>query len=128
MLREYEMTVISRSDLPEADTAKLLAKYEKLMTSDGGEILQKNAWGSRKIAFPINKHHRGVYTLYDFVGAPANLTEMERLMRIDDDVLRYMSVLVGENVEVSVRKDELVKAAAKAREQAAMSRNDRDHH
>lgn len=41
MLREYELTIIARADLPEPESGKLLSKYEKLMTADGGEILQK---------------------------------------------------------------------------------------
>lgn len=126
MLREYEMTVISRADIAEQDTTKLLAKYEKLMVADGGEILKKDSWGSKKIAFPIKKHHRGVYTSYDFVGTSANLTEMERLMRIDEDVLRYMSVQIGQDVDVAVRKDQLVKAAQSLREQISESRGERD--
>lgn len=118
MLREYEITVISRADLPEADSTKLLGKYEKLMTQDGGEILKKDSWGSKKMAFPMNKHHRGIYTNYDFIGSSANLAEMERLMRIDEDVLRYMSVYLGENVDPTVRKEEIAKAASAAREAA----------
>lgn len=118
MLREYEMTIISRADMPESDVAKVLSKYEKLMTADGGEILKKDAWGSKKLAFGMKKHHRGVYTNYDFVGTSANLSEMERLMRIDDDVLRYMSVFLGQNVNVAQRKDQIAKAASAAREAA----------
>lgn len=118
MLREYEVTIISRSDLLEADAIKLLGKYEKLMTADGGEILKKDSWGSKKIAFPMKKHHRGVYTNYDFIGTSANLAEMERLMRIDEDILRYMSVFLDENVDATTRKDEIAKAAAAAREAA----------
>ncbi|MCX6116035.1 MAG: 30S ribosomal protein S6 [Proteobacteria bacterium] len=118
MLREYEVTIISRADLPESESQKLLGKYEKLMVSDGGEILKKDAWGSKKIAFPMKKHHRGVYTNYDFIGTSANLSEMERLMRIDEDILRYMSVYLGENVDPTVRKDQIAKAAIAAREAA----------
>lgn len=118
MLREYEITIISRADMPETESVKLLSKYEKLMTSDGGEILKKDSWGSKKIAFPMKKHHRGIYTNYDFIGTSANLAEMERLMRIDEDVLRYMSVFLGENVDAAERKEQISKAAAAAREAA----------
>ncbi len=118
MLREYEMTIIARGDLPESESAKLLGKYEKLMTADGGEILQKSSWGTKKLAFPMKKAFRGNYVNYDFVGTSANLAEMERLMRIDDDVLRYMSVYIGQNVNVAKRKDQLAKIAAAAREAA----------
>jgi small subunit ribosomal protein S6 len=118
VLREYEMTIIARADLPESEGAKLLGKYEKLMTADGGEILQKSSWGVKKLAFPMKKAFRGNYVNYDFVGTSANLAEMERLMRIDDDVLRYMSVYVGQNVNVAKRKEQLAKAASAAREAA----------
>lgn len=125
MLREYELTIIARADLPEPESAKLLSKYEKLMTSDGGEILQKSNWGVKKLAFPMKKSFRGTYVNYDFVGTASNLSEMERLMRIDDDVLRYMSVYLGQNVNVATRKEQLAKIAAAARE-AANEMRDRD--
>ena len=118
MLREYELTIIARADLPESEGSKLLAKYEKLMTAEGGEILQKNTWGVKKLAFPMKKAFRGSYVNYDFIGTPANLAEMERLMRIDDDVLRYMSVYIGQNVNVAKRKEQLAKIASAAREAA----------
>jgi small subunit ribosomal protein S6 len=120
MLREYELTVIAKGDLPDNELGNVLAKYEKYMTKDGGQILKKDNWGARKLAFPINKQYRGHYTCYDFVGAPANLSEIERLMRIDDNILRYLSVAIGSNVDVEARKVELVKEAAKAKEEAEM--------
>jgi small subunit ribosomal protein S6 len=125
VLREYELTIIARADLPESENAKLLSKYEKLMTADGGEILQKNSWGVKKLAFPMKKAFRGSYVNYDFVGTPSNLSEMERLMRIDEDVLRYMSVYIGQNVNVAKRKEQLAKIAMAARE-AANELRDRD--
>ena len=118
MLREYELTIIARAELPESEGTKLLAKYEKLMTDDGGEILQKSVWGVKKLAFPMKKVFRGNYVNYDFIGTSANLAEMERLMRIDDDVLRYMSVYVSQDVNVADRKEQLAKIAAAAREAA----------
>jgi small subunit ribosomal protein S6 len=118
VLREYELTIIARADLPESEGTKLLGKYEKLMTAEGGEILQKSSWGVKKLAFPMKKSFRGNYVNYDFIGTPANLAEMERLMRIDDDVLRYMSVYIGQNVNVATRKEQLAKIATAAREAA----------
>ena len=110
MLREYEFTVISRSDLPEAETAKALAKYETLMTQDGGQIIRKDIWGSRRLAFPINKQFKGVYTHYDFFGKSDHLTEIERLMRIDENILRYLSINIGEaktDADIEKRKIEI---------------------
>lgn len=126
MLREYEMTIITRSDLPESELNGLLSKYEGFMTADGGEILKKDVWGSRKLTFPIKKHYRGNYYLYDFAGAPEHLSEMERLMRIDDNVLRYLSVLINKSVDVEDRKVEITKEAAAAKEREAAARESAD--
>ncbi len=109
MLREYEFTVIAKSDLGEKDVEKFLQKYETLMKKDGGEILKKDDWGSKRLSFPIKKQFKGHYMFYDFVGENANVAEMERLMRLDENVLRYMCLRTGENVDTAKRKEELSK-------------------
>jgi len=114
LLREYEFTIISNAQLNEQDTDKLLDRYEKIFTAEGGEVIRKDSWGSKKLAFGMKNHYRGIYTCYDYVGTPANLAETERLMRIDDDVLRYMSIRLGQDVDVEERKAEIAKAEAKA--------------
>ncbi len=117
MLREYEFTVIAKGDLPEAESTELAKKYEDLMVKGGGEILRKDDWGTRKIAFPINKQHRGHYTFYDFAGQSENITEIERLMRIDENILRYMSVKIADKIDVAKRKAELAKGNDDSRKQ-----------
>lgn len=127
MLSEYELTVIAKGDLPESDLNNLIAKYEQYMTADGGQILRKDVWGNRKLNFAIKKQYRGHYVNYDFVGASANLTEMERLMRIDDNILRYLSIGIGKDVDIDTRRAELAKeaAAALARREYEDDRDDR---
>jgi small subunit ribosomal protein S6 len=114
LLREYEFTVIAKSDLADGAKAKFFERYEELMTRDGGEILRTEDWGVRKFAFPIKKQHRGLYRIYDFIGKSENVHEMERLMRLDDGVLRYMSLNIGEGVDPVARKAQLAKEAAAA--------------
>lgn len=116
MLREYEFTVITNPHLGEKETEALLKKYEDIFFKDGGEAIRKNDWGVKKLAFSMKDHYRGRYTFYDYVGLPENAKEAERLMRIDDDILRYLSIRLGENVDVEARKAELAKAEAKAAE------------
>ena len=112
-MREYEFTLIARSDLPEAERAKVFTKYEELVTSNGGEVLKKEDWGVKKLAFPMKKQFRGHYMFFDFVQTEAeHLKEAERLMRIDDDVLRYLLIRTGERVDPAARKEELAKEVA----------------
>ncbi len=114
MLREYEFTVITNPQLSEVDTKKLLEKYEATFLQDGGEVLKKSSWGLRKLASPINGHFRGNYVHYDYVGKKEQLAETERLMRIDENVLRYLSIRLGEDVDVKARKVALAKSEAEA--------------
>jgi small subunit ribosomal protein S6 len=119
LLREYDFTIITKGDLPEAEAFKVLEGYEALMTKDGGQILKKDVWGNKKLVYPINKSFRGNYVNYDFVGTPANLAEMERLMRIDDNVLRHLVVKLESGdggIDVEARKAELAKQEREARE------------
>ncbi len=110
MQREYEFTVIASGNLQDADKNKLFEKYEGIFLADGGEVLKRDDWGNRRLAYPIKEQFRGHYVNYDFVGKPEHLAEAERLMRIDENILRYMSVRIGENVDVNERRAEIAKA------------------
>src|SRR5690606_2742031 len=128
--REYDFTIITRGDLSEADHQKTLAGYEALMAKDGGQILRKEEWGNKKLNYPIKRAYRGFYANYDFVGTTENLHEMERLMRIDDNVLRYLAVRVDTKnktgkIDVEARKQEIAKAEAAAREAEAKKQQQR---
>ena len=128
MLREYELTLITAQQPSEADLRMLHDRYEAIFLADGGEIVRKDDWGVKKLAFPIKKHFRGHYMHYDFVGKPENLAEAERLMRIDEAVLRQLAVRIGENVNVEERRVELAKAAAAARRERDGGNRDDDMH
>ena len=112
MLREYELTVIANSTLGEDETKKLFERYENILFANGGQVVKKNDLGTRRLSFPIKRQFRGRYMFYDCTTRPEDLKEAERLMRIDESVLRYMSVRIGENVDVEKRKIELAKFEA----------------
>lgn len=109
MLREYEITIIAKADLPDNARGDVFSKYENIIKGEDGTILAKDDWGVRKLAHPISKQHKGHYQNYDLVASPDNLKEAERLMRIDENVLRYMAVNIGENVDIEARKVEIEK-------------------
>jgi len=122
--REYEMTIITRGDLSEADNLGALSNYENLMTKDGGQILRKEEWGNKRLNYPIKRCYRGYYANYDFVGTTENIAEMERLMRIDDNVLRYLAIRIDTKnrtgaVDVEKRLAQIAKAEADAAEAEA---------
>lgn len=112
MLREYEFTIVAKADLPDSEKQKLFAGYEEILTRNGGSMIKRDDWGAKRLAYPIRKQFRGHYVMFDAASSPVNIAECERLLRIDDNVLRFMVVKLDDEVDVEARKIELAKAAA----------------
>jgi small subunit ribosomal protein S6 len=110
VLREYEFTFVTKTDLPDGEHTKVLGNYEDILKRAGGEILKKDDWGVKKLAYPIKEQFKGHYTMYYFASTPENIAEAERKLRIDDNVLRYLVIKTVDRVDVEKRKAELAKA------------------
>ena len=90
----YETIFIARQDISPAQTDSLADSFEEVLKSLGGRVTKKENWGLRTLAYKIKKNKKGHYVLMN-VDAPADaVAELERQMRINDDVLRYMTVKV----------------------------------
>lgn len=109
MIREYEISLITRGDLSDADHQKTAEKYEEILTRDGGTIINRDDWGVKKLCYPINRQYRGRYFMYDIAASAVNIAEAERLMRIDESVLRYMTVRISDTVDLEKRKTYFLK-------------------
>ena len=93
-LSYYETIFIARQDISPAQTDSLADSFEEVLKSLGGRVTKKENWGLRTLAYKIKKNKKGHYVLMN-VDAPADaVAELERQMRINDDVLRYMTVKV----------------------------------
>ncbi len=88
----YETVFIARQDLSEAQVKDLTDGYQKIITEAGGKIHKIENWGLRNLAYRINKNRRGHYVMIESdVEAPA-IHEVERTMRLNEDILRYMTI------------------------------------
>lgn len=128
-MREYEAMIISKPDLPEAELTKMATRWESIISTDGGQIIRKDNWGVKKLAYPINKTTRGAYVVYDVASTQANIKELERILKLDENVLRAMVVKLSDNVNVEKRKVEIqrqIEAAAQRAAEAARDRADTD--
>lgn len=92
----YESTFIARQDLSRQDVAKLADQYSAIVTESGGKVVKSEYWGLRTLAYKINKTRKGHYTMLGIDAAPAALKEMERNMRINESVIRTLTVRVDE--------------------------------
>lgn len=88
----YETVFIARQELSEAQVKDITTYLSKIITDNGGKIHKTEFWGLRNFAYRINKSRRGHYVLLELDTPPAALHEMERQMRIHEDVIRYLSM------------------------------------
>ena len=92
----YENVFIARQDLTPAKVAELTDKYASVVESMGGKVSKRENWGLRNLAYKIQKNRKGYYMLMN-IDAPADaIIEMERLMRLDENLIRYLTIRVEE--------------------------------
>ncbi len=92
----YETVFIARQELGPAQVEELTSAFSKILTDNGGTILKTESWGLRTLAYKIRKNRKGHYVLIESDAPPAALLETERNMRLNEDVLRFMSVRLEE--------------------------------
>jgi len=87
---------IARQDISAAQVDGLTEAFEKVITDAGGSVAKRENWGLRTMAYKIKKNRKGHYVLLNFDAPAPALHEMERQMRINEDVLRYMTLRIDE--------------------------------
>ena len=92
-MRLYEVVYILDPALEESAVTSKLEKFHALSTSMGGEVTAVDHWGARQLAYPVNKLNTGYYVVAHFTAVAEALPEFERLLKLDDEVLRYLLVL-----------------------------------
>ncbi len=88
----YETVLIARQDLTDTQVKDLANKYSEIITQAGGKIHKTEFWGLRTLAYRIKKNRRGHYVLIESDTEAPALHEMERQMRLDENILRYMTI------------------------------------
>ena len=132
-MRRYETLFILRPDLGDAQIKDIIKRFEGIVASGGGEVIETEEWGFRELAYRIKGERRGYYTRLDYASEAAVMNEVERNLKLQDSVLRYLSVLMDadtdvnkarEDVESRKRKIAEARAAAEARAVAAAAQRE----
>lgn len=118
-MRRYECVVITDPDLADDQREQVFSRTLDLIPQGNGFFVERDDWGVRKLAYPIRKKTRGHYVRFDFCGNGAMVDEMERFYRIDDRVLKYMTVLLDKDVDLERLKEEVAAAQQKRAEAQA---------
>ncbi len=91
-MNKYEVLYILNASADDATKEALIERFGKLVTDNGGEVESIDKWGVKKFAYPMEFKNEGYYVLMNFASSADLPAEMERQMRISDDVIRYMVI------------------------------------
>lgn len=116
-MRRYETILIADVNLSNDEHQVLVERYKTVITDSKGIIVKTEEWGKRKLAYEINKQSRGNYVLIDYVSNTGAISELERNLKIDDKVLKFLTVKKNDSVDMQEIEKEITAAqAAKASE------------
>ncbi|MCF0156321.1 MAG: 30S ribosomal protein S6 [Veillonella sp.] len=90
-MNKYEVMVIVKPAEEEATNA-VIEKVEALIARVGGTVEKVDRWGKRRLAYPVKKFTDGFFTLVNFEAAPAEIKEIDRVLKINDEILKHMIV------------------------------------
>jgi small subunit ribosomal protein S6 len=113
-MRRYETIVIVDPDLSEEGRGPVFDRVKDIIPQQGGTLVEIEDWGSKRLAYEIKKKPRGFYARLDYCGSGAVVDEMERFFRIDDRVMKYMTIVTAEDVDPEALLAEKAAAAAAA--------------
>lgn len=113
-MRRYETTYILRPNLGEEQFSEIIERTNKIVKNDGGGIINLERWGTKKLAFEIKKESFGHYVYFDYASLGSTVHEMERIFRIDDRVLRFLTVKLADAIDEATVASETERAIATA--------------
>jgi len=92
-MKFYELTIIINPTLEDAIVQSEVEKIEKQIVNSGGHIEKIERWGNRRMAYGIQGHHQGNYTVFMFESKPGLTAEIERSIRLNENIIRFLSVV-----------------------------------
>lgn len=117
-MRRYETIIILRQSAGEDDITAILDKTKDIIEGRDGSIVTIDKWGLKKLAYLIKKEQQGFYVYIEYAGLPEAVAEMERIYRIDDRVLKFMTVKTQDEFVADAPKEQTGEEAADASEEA----------
>ena len=98
-MKRYETIYVANPNLEDDALEEVVAKFSDIIEKKKGSIVKIDDWGKRKLAYEVKRFDKGHYVLLDFFGFPEVVAELERNLKLDDRILKYMTVKIGDDVE-----------------------------
>jgi small subunit ribosomal protein S6 len=113
-MHRYETLFVLHPEIPEAQVRETIDRVRRLIEGMEGQVGEVQDWGMRDLAYQIRKQSRGIYVLAQYTARPEVVKELERTMKIADEVLRFISVRMPEAKKAAPRAPRRARAAAGA--------------
>lgn len=94
-MRKYEVMFIVKP-LDEEGTNAVITKFENLINNNGGQVDKIDRWGKKRLAYLVNDFAEGFYVLVNFTAVPTTILELDRIMKITEDILKFMIIRIDE--------------------------------
>ena len=98
-MRRYELIYIVNPNLDAESLGEVVAKFSDLTKKLKGYLVKVTEWGKKKLAYEVKRFDKGYYIVFDFCGSPETVKELERNLKLDDRVLKYLTVKIDEDVD-----------------------------
>jgi small subunit ribosomal protein S6 len=118
MARDYEMGLIINPDVGDDQARAIVERVTTFVANNRGTVVRVNAWGRRHLAYPIEHHRDGLYFWFDLILPPEVIAELERTLRVNEDVMRHLLKVRDPRAVTQARQRE-AEAEAQAREREA---------
>jgi small subunit ribosomal protein S6 len=123
--RDYELGIVLAPETPDEQARAIVERVTAAVTAQGGVVVRINAWGRRRLAYPIEHHRDGLYYFFDLQLPPASVVEIERLIGVNEDIIRHLLKardprVIGderkraEEAEIRAQQEAEARAAAEA--------------
>lgn len=95
-MTNYESVIIARQDLAPTQVSNIVANLSKSIEDFGGQVVRVDNWGLKNLAYRVKKNRKGHYVLLNITAPTPAVAEHQRLLRLNEDVIRFMTVKVEE--------------------------------
>jgi len=114
--RRYETLIMLAPNLEAQEMETFKNKVDNIMATGGGQLVRFEDWGRRRLSYPVQKEMFGHYLLYDFQGSPDLSSELERNLKIDEKVFKYLTLVLDKKFtdeDLAAAKEKLLAEAAR---------------
>jgi small subunit ribosomal protein S6 len=119
MTRDYDLGMIINPEVGDEQARAIVDRVTQTVTTNGGQVVRVNAVGRRRLAYSIEHHRDGLYFFFDLMLQPDSVAELERTLRVNEDVMRHLMLLRDPRVVAQQRQRDAEADAAAATAQAA---------